>query len=257
MDAAAAAKARVEAAESPADRLALRVQFYAGFAPGWGDAELAFLRWEVERGVLAEVGGSAWWRHVQSGLALASEEAALRFRAGERGALDPTVEAWLQWMLHPTGESWYRAHNKTVVTGYLFGESLARRESWSEQRFLEIVLYRLLYAASLVDGDAPGCLPVPRWLARRVAEPKTASVDVLVHLPDFYPRHYPLTPRDVKHVLHQGFGLEEDLARLLDEGLVLPHAGELFDVAADDLGLPALRELCRGNRPSYPRPVAP
>lgn len=235
--------------------MARRNAFYAAFGARWGDAELAFLRWEVQRGVLAEPGGSPWWKAVQGELADRSEEAARRFRAGAREAEDPAVDRWLAWMRRPTAAAWYRAHNATVVAGYLAHEDLARREAWAEQRFLEIVLYRVLYAASLADGDAPGCLPGPRWLFRRAADPRGPAVDVMVHLPDFYPRHYPLAPRDVRHVLHQGFGIEEDLARILDEGFVLPHAGDLFDTAAAELGQPALRELCVGDRPRYPRPT--
>jgi hypothetical protein len=241
--------------ENPEQRLARRTAFYATWGARWGDAELAFLRWEVDRGVLAEPGGSAWWKAVQSRLADAAEEAARRFRAGEPDAADPAVQRWMRWMRQPTPAAWYRAHNASVVSGYLASEGLARAESWAEQRFLEIVLYRVLYAASLVERDAPGCLPVPRWLAAFAADPRRASVDVMVHLPDFYPRHYPLVPRDVRHVLHQGFGVEEDLARLLDQGLVLPHAGALFDDAARQLGIPELRALCDGDTPRYPRPA--
>lgn len=254
MGAAAEARARVEAvADDPEGRYQLRLAFYEQFGRRWGDAELAFVRWEVDRGVLAPKTGSAWWRHVQAALALASEEAGLRFRGLHPMGGDQAVDAWVRWMRTPTAETWYRAHNTTVVRAYLDAEDLARREVWAEQRFLEIVLYRVLYAASLVDGDTPGCLPVPRWLAKRVADPRTASVDVLVHLPDFYPRHYPLTPKDVRHVLHRGFGLQVTAERLLDEGLVLPHLHELFDTAASDLGIPELRSLCVGDTPRYPR----
>lgn len=239
----------------PEDRYARRAAFYERVGRSWGDAELAFLRWEIGRGVLDAAAGSAWWKAVQSALSDASEAAEERWRTGHpRSAAAGPVAAWMAFLSHPSAETWYRAHNATVVDAYLRTEDLARRENWAEQRFLEIVLYRLLYAASLVDGDTPGCLPVPRWLARRLADPRTASVDVIVHLPDFYPRHYPLSPADVRHVLHRGFGIEEDLARLLDDGLVLPHAGELFAVSAADLGIPALSTLCVGNTPRYPRP---
>lgn len=245
---------RVDSIEDDPDgRYARRAAFYQRVGGRWGDAELAFLRWEIRRGVLAPDAGSAWWKAVQSDLAEASEEAERRWRDGRSPTTTTPVDQWLRFLADPTGPSWYRAHNATVVDGYLRHEELARRERWGEQRFLEIVLYRVLYAASLVDGDAPGCLPVPRWITRRAADPRTESVDVMVHLPDFYPRNYPLTPSDLRNVLHRGFGIEADLERLLDEGLVLPHTQRLFSDAAEDLGNPELVTLCVGDRPRYPR----
>ncbi|MCB9685501.1 MAG: hypothetical protein H6735_10715 [Alphaproteobacteria bacterium] len=235
----------------PDGRYGRRTAFYDRVGRPWGDAELAFLRWEIERGVLATDGGSAWWKAVQSALE-ASEEGEHRWRQGQPPSGERSVDAWMAFLADPGPSTWYRAHNTTVVEAYLLYADLARQERWAEQRFLEIVLYRVLYAASLVDETTPGCLPFPRWLARRVADPRTASVDVMVHLPDFYPRHYPLKPADVRAVLHRGFGIEADLERLMDEGFVLPHAGALFAGAAEDLGIPELVTLCLGDRPRYP-----
>ena len=76
-----------EVRDDPEGRYRLRVGFYQkyGFAKdggaGYGASELAFLRWEIERGVLNPLDhpaqpGSRWWRDVNDDFLLAAEQAA-------------------------------------------------------------------------------------------------------------------------------------------------------------------------------------
>jgi hypothetical protein len=56
-------------------------------------------------------------------------------------------------------------------------------------------------------------------------------------------RHYPLTRADVRRVMHQGHSIEELAVRFLDEILILPELGHLYDEAAEWLDAPELRTL--------------
>src|SRR5215472_6591388 len=84
----------VDAAKNdPEARYDLRKRFYDkyGFAidgsAGYGNSELAFMRWEVERGVLepldAPKPGSPWWREINSSLLFDAELATLIYESGQ------------------------------------------------------------------------------------------------------------------------------------------------------------------------------
>ncbi len=51
--------------------------------------------------------------------------------------------------LVPTGRSWYRAHNASIVSAYLENRDLAELESMPERFFLNVALLRVLYAHAL------------------------------------------------------------------------------------------------------------
>lgn len=270
------ARARAEVAavaDDPEGRYRLRQAFYQrfGFGPGegYGASELHFLRWEIDRGVLnpltATPPGSAWWRRVNDDLLYHAQCAgALQ----ELGVVDPAVPGpvkhWLDYLRRPSAASWYRAHNASIAAGYLCHGDDARAEQQAEQTFLNMVLYRLLYAQALVEGDAPGLLAkITRWLLkwelrdleRVIADPRSPSVDVLVHLPDFYPRHYPLTPQDVRDVLEQGHSLGVLTEEFFDRGFILPALTRLYGLAAGWLNMPELARLVDNHRPIYPNVV--
>jgi hypothetical protein len=269
-DAQARATADVTAVvDDPAGRLRLREAFYQrfGFGPGagFGASELDFLRWEVRRGVLnspqASAPGSAWWRAVNADLLTQAQCAAYLHDAGAAAAPDLPTTAWLSYLRAPSASAWYRAHNTSIVSGYLAHAGLAQQESEAEQAFMNIVLYRLLYAQSLVERSAPGLLSDLQHghlgrligdLERLVADPLLPSVDVIVHLPNFYPASYPLKPEELQYVFETGHSVPDLVERLFDHVVIGSGMHQLYDEAAGWLRLPDLRGLISGRRPSYP-----
>src|SRR3954453_21130261 len=107
--------------DDPEARYALRVRFYDKYSfsddggAGYGNSELAFMRWEIERGVLAPLvaarPGSRWWRDVNSSLLFVAELAALAYESGEAVAVPPGARRWLDYIREPGERSWYLAHN--------------------------------------------------------------------------------------------------------------------------------------------------
>ncbi|PHL00362.1 hypothetical protein CGL56_04830 [Neolewinella marina] len=244
--------------ESPALRYASRQRFYAryghrrGGGGGLGNSELAFMRWQ-ERAVLrplqAKPPGSAWWNSVNLGYIYHCE---LAVRARER-AVDPRLlpaaaQLWVEYLEHPREVSWYRAHNSSVIDGYLRYPDLAEREGPGERTFLNVVLYRLLFAQAMVEEErfAFG------ELGRIFAAPQGPAVDLLTQLSAFYPTTYPLSEADLRHLLgrcHCGHSVG---AEVLDNLLILPELDRLYRLAARWNRQPRLVELIRDGEPVYP-----
>ncbi len=257
------ARAKVaKVADDPPGRVQMRREFYRKFGFGgrlelpmefgYGTSELAFLQWEVDRGVLDPIslagkGGSAWWRNVNLDFLYYSELAALAHDRGIDASAVPTAtRAWMEYFAQPNSKNWYRAHNTSIVTGYLGRLPEALAESRSEQCFMNVVLYRVLYAQGLVEGVEMG------RLGEILANPELPSVDVMVHLPDFYPKHYPLTPSDVRHVMHRAHSLEELAVILLDDICILPQLTSLYIEASKWAGRPELCTYVIDGEPVYP-----
>ena len=262
--------------DDPERRYQLRVAFYQkyGFArdggAGYGASELAFLRWEIERGVLNPVTaakpGSPWWRDVNAEFLYCSELAAAIAEGTGPAPPDEIATAvgfWLDYIHQPTRLSWYRAHNGSIVAGYLKHAREADAETNAEQRFLNMVLYRLLYAQALEEGDAPGLLArIMRALTRHaalvadleclIADPRGPSVDLLVHLPDFYPRHYPLSEHDAAYIFDRCHGVGQDAEQLMDRVLISPCLTKLYRLASGWLQTPLLAALVTDDKPCYP-----
>ena len=239
----------------PEARYELRVRFYDkyGYGPGagFGSSELAFLRWEIDRGVLAPLDarqpGSRWWRDVNSMLIYDAELAALIHESGFEVAAPPGAQRWLDFIETPSEKSWYLAHNGSIVGGYLREAAAARAELDGEQRFMNIVLYRVLYAEAMVSGAS-----ILGLIGRLFADPKLPAVNLIVDVRDFYPRDYPLTRQDVRDLGGRGDSLMDLAVRLFDGGIILPEATSLYHHAATSLGIPGLSELVVDGRPSYP-----
>lgn len=257
------ARATVDAvANNPAGRVQLRRDFYRkfGFADrleiptefGYGTSELAFLQWEVERGVLDPVDdpngrGSPWWRDVNLDFVYFSELAGLAFERGvDPSTLPAPAQAWISYIAQPTPQSWYHAHNTSIVCGYLGRLPEALAEERPEQAFMNVVLYRLLYAQGLVEGIEMG------RLGELLANPELPSVDAMVHLPDFYPRHYPLTREDVRDIMHKGHSPEELAVIFLDDVCIMPHLTALYHKAAEWAAQPGLTGYLIDGEPVYP-----
>ena len=270
-----AAERVAQVRDDPEGRYRLRVDFYRkyGFAAdggaGYGTSELAFLRWEIERGVLNPIDhpsqpGSRWWRDVNEDFLLAAEQAVDIVDGGASvdSATDP-VRFWLGYIHKPSRQSWYRAHNGSIAAGYLERMAAASAECAAEQTFLNLVLYRVLYAQALVEGEAPGFLyqlihrifghaALLDKLESLIADPRGPSVDVLVHLPDFYPRHYPLSDQDIRHILDKSHGPEQECVDLMDRVLISPYLARLYVLASGWLSTPRLCELVHNGKPCYP-----
>jgi hypothetical protein len=267
-------EARAEAAvaavaDDPEGRYRLRAAFYHRFGfgsgAGFGTSELQFLRWEIARGVLnpltGAAPGSAWWRDVNATLLFHAECAAGLFATGETACDDPATDQWLSYLHRPSAHAWYRAHNASIVSGYLEHREAARREISAERVFMNMVLYRLLYAQALVEGDAPGIMGwisrlrlgrVVSALERVIADPRSPAVDMIVHLPDFYPQRYPLDAKELHFVLERGHCPGVLVEEMFDKGLIAPALHELYLLASNWLQLPRLCGLVAKNTPIYP-----
>jgi uncharacterized protein with NAD-binding domain and iron-sulfur cluster len=247
--------------DNPEDRYQLRVSFYKkyGFGGendlGYGDSELAFLRWEIDRGVLNNMhdtanSGSAWWRAVNSDFIYNSELAGLIYEAGIPSiGVSDQVAYWLNYIQNPSPVSWYKAHNSSIIAGYLDHTEKAHTEGKPEQLFTNIVLYRLLFAQVMVEDPYHDLIGK---LARTIASPSSPAVNILVHIPDFYPRHYPLTSADIANVTHKSHHLMNIPEDILDEWIILPHLNELYHLIALKLNIPPLENLQDENKPIYP-----
>ena len=258
-DALAWAEAQVAAArDDPAARLALLARTYhgpTGRAPRhlpFRRAALSFMRWQVHRGLLnpldASPSGSVWWRAMNERLLRDGCEA-IALVGGLNG--DPSSQAvrlWLEFVATPTPSCWYRAHNASIVAGYLEHEGLAEEESAPERFFMNAVLARVLYAHALVAAPrlALGRLAP---LARVLGDPRLGIAGAFLSLRRVIPNHYPLA-RDVEWYLAD----EQRFGRFLDYGVIVPRLQRLYEWSADELGEPRVLELVRDGNPIYAWP---
>jgi hypothetical protein len=215
-------------------------------------AALSFMRWQAERGLLnplqASPPGSVWWRAVNERLLQDGCEAVALVggRSGEPSSR--AVRLWLEFIVHPTGSSWYRAHNASIVGAYLERQTLAEAESAAERFFMNVALVRVLYAHTL---NAAPRLAVG-WLAplsRVLGDPRLGMAGVFLSLRRVIPNHYPLA-RDVEWYIAD----EQRLGRLLDYAVIAPRLQHLYEWSAEELGEPRLLELIRDGNPIYAWP---
>src|SRR5580693_5647899 len=201
-DALVSAEAQVVAVrDDPAARLALMARVFrgpTGHAPRhlpFRRAALSFMRWQARRGLLNRLDGSppgsVWWRAVNERLLRDGCEtiALLGGLAGEPSS--QAVRFWLQFSARPTGRNWYRAHNASIVGGYLEHRNLAEAESAPERFFMNVALVRVLYAHVLVGAPrlALGRLAP---LGRVLGDPRLGMAGVFLSLRRVVPNRYPL-----------------------------------------------------------------
>lgn len=219
-----------------------------GYLP-YRRAATAFMNWQLRRGLLnPQAGsrpGSPWWRALNEGLLLDTAEArALAF--GYHGEPSRSaVSVHLDFIRRPTARNWYRAHNASIVAGYLDNESLAANEGRVERFFINVVLARVLFAHALVAA--------PRltlgWLApagRVAGDPRVGMTGIFLSLSRVLPDSYPLGDDVESYVaIEHGFG------HMLDVGIIVPRLRGLYDWSAHVLDLPALTTLVDGGTPAY------
>jgi hypothetical protein len=259
MSALASARTQVAAVrDDPAARLALMTRVFrgpTGSAPKhlpFRRAALSFMRWQVRRGVLnpldAAPPGSVWWRAVNERLLRDGCEtvALLGGLAGEPSSR--AVRLWLDFGATPTGRNWYRAHNASIVAGYLEHRRLADAESAPERFFMNVALLRVLYAHALAGAPR---LALGRFapLGRLLGDPRLGMAGAFLSLGRVLPARYPLT-LDVERYISD----EQRLGRMLDYAVIVPRLQRLYDWSAEELGELRLLELVRDGNPIYAWP---
>ena len=255
----ALAEAQVAALrDDPAARLALMARVFhgpTGSAPRhlpFRRAALSFMRWQLRRGVLSPLDasppGSVWWRAVNERLLRDGCETVALLGGSPGEPSSHAVRLWLKFAESPTGRNWYRAHNSSIVAGYLEHRDLADAESEPERFFMNVALARVLYAHSL--AGAPGLALGPLApLGHVLGDPRLGMAGAFLSLRRVLPDRYPLA-LDVKRYIAD----EQRLGRMLDYAVIVPRLQRLYEWSADELGEPQLLELVRDGNPIYAWP---
>ena len=244
--------------DDPAARLALMAQVFrgpTGRAPRhlpFRRAALSFMRWQARRGVLnpldASPPGSAWWRTVNERLLRDGCEtvALLGGLAGEPSS--QAVRLWLEFGARPTRRNWYRAHNASIVAGYLEHQHLADAEGAPERFFMNVALARVLYAHALAAAPR---LALGRFaaLGRLLGDPRLGMAGVFLSLRRVLPDRYPLELAVESYIAD-----EQRLGRMLDYAVIVPRLQCLYEWSAEELGEPRVLELVRDGSPIYAWP---
>ena len=248
------------ARDDPAARVALLSATYHGpfgQAPRhlpFRRAALSFMGWQVRRGLLNALDalppGSVWWRAVNERLLRDGCEAvALVGGAGGEPSSVP-VRLWLSFIASPTARHWYRAHNASIVAGYLEHAELAWSESAAERFFMNVALGRVLYAHALVGAPR---LALGRFavLGRVLGDPRLGMAGAFLSLSRVLPNRYPLD-RDVEAYIAD----EQRLGRMLDYAILVPRAQRVYEWSAGELREPRLLSLVRDGSPVYAWPYS-
>ncbi len=242
----------------PQGRYQLRYEFYQKYGnpiikgkEGLGNSELAFIDWEIKRGALNSMSdsklGSPWWREVNGHFLYLATLAQLIKESGETfQGLPVPVNFWLDYIDTPNERTWYRAHNSSIISGYYVSDSLAFNENIYEQYFMNIVLYRVLYAQSMVEGVSFGIL------GEVFGNPRGSAVSIITHIEAFYPSHYPLSKEDIRYVTHNAHNFTGLIEDVFDKKFILPHLNKLYAEAAKWNNSPMVKTFVKNNLPTYP-----
>ena len=241
--------------DDPAARLELAARSYngpAGEAPQhlpFRRAALSFMQWQIRRGVLAPLdqapAGSPWWRAVNERLLRDGCEAVARSGGLGGAPSSPTIDLWMSFVADPTGRTWYRAHNASIVSAYLAHRDEAQDENRSERFFLNVVLLRVLYAHALVAAPhlALGWLGA---LGPVLGDPRLSMTWIFLSLSRVLPDRYPLGDEVATYI-----AAERNVGQALDYGLVGPRLQQLYEWSASALDEPALLDCIRDGSPTY------
>jgi hypothetical protein len=258
-EALAFADAQVAAArDDAASRVALMARLFhgpTGRAPRhvpFRLAALSFMRWQAQRGVLNPVDasppGSVWWRAMNERLLRDGCEAVGLLRGLDGEPSSQAVRLWLEFSATPTGRHWYRAHNASIVGGYLEHLDLAEAENAAERFFMNVALVRVLYAHVLVGAPrlALGRLAL---LGRTLGDPRLGIAGLFLSLGHVVPNRYPLALEVERYIAD-----EHRLGRILDYAVIVPRLQRLYEWSARNLDEPRLLELVRDGNPVYAWP---
>lgn len=207
------------------------------------------MNWQIGRGLLNPLDharpGSPWWRAVNERLLRDTCEARLRAMGHPGPPSASSIELAVRFAERPNPRSWYLAHNVTIVRAYLDHCDLAERENRVERFFLNLVLVRVLYAHALVAAPRLALswlAPFARWLG----DPRRDATGMFLSVSRVLPQNYPLEDELAVYIAD-----EHALGRLLDLGVIIPRLGALYRWSADELGVPELCGLVRGDTPAY------
>jgi hypothetical protein len=254
--AALAASQVARVADDPEGRLALLHELYASHNGRGRDRHLpyrraahAFMSWQLRRGLLepldAATPGSPWWRAVNARLLHDTAEARA-LAAGRAGSPSShSVAAGLEFMSRPSARRWYRAHNHSIVSAYLAHWNLAEQEGRVERFFINLALVRVLYAHALVAAPRLALGPFAP-VAPPLGDPRLGMTAIFLSLSRVLPATYPVGD-DVRRFVAD----EHSFGHLLDVGVIQPRIDRLYQWSADELGIPALRDLVSGGVPTY------
>jgi hypothetical protein len=241
--------------DDPAARIALVERTYRGpygHAPKhlpYRRAAVSFMRWLIRRGVLGPADhrrpGSPWWRGVNERLLRDGCEAVALIGEHPGRPSSRSVALWKSFAERPTARTWYRAHNASVVAGYLEHRDLADSENTAERFFMNVVLCRVLYAHALVAAPRLA-LSWLRPVAPFLGDPRLGMTAIFLSLSRVVPDEYPLTQEVHAYVSDElGFG------RLIDYGMIVPRLHQLYAWSADALGAPGLLDFTRDGGLTY------
>jgi hypothetical protein len=241
--------------EEPTKRLELFERTYhgpTGRAPHhlpFRRAAMAFIHWQLARGVLeplrATPSGSPWWRAGNERLLRDGCEAVAR--SGGRGGApsSPTIQLWMSFIADPRRQTWYRAHNASIVAAYLENRDFAERENEAERFFLNVVLLRVLYAHALVSAPRLA-LGLLAGIGPVLGDPRLAFTGIFLSLSRIVPDRYPLE-RDPRAYIAE----ENAFGQMLDYGIIQPRLQRLYEWSAEELGEPGVLSMVRDGSPVY------
>jgi deazaflavin-dependent oxidoreductase (nitroreductase family) len=215
-------------------------------------AAMSFMRWQLQREVLqppsAARPGSPWWRAVNERILRDGCEAVALSGNLPGPVSNPTVDLWMSFVDDPTAQAWYRAHNGSVVAGYLEHRDLAESENAAERFFMNVVLCRVLFTHALVAAPRLS-LGWLRPLAPFLGDPRLGMTGIFLQLSRVLPPGYPLRDSVATYLdVELGFG------RLIDYGVIVPRLQQLYEWSAHELGAAGLLECVRDGALTYAWP---
>jgi hypothetical protein len=152
--------------------------------------------------------------------------------------------AFMRWQV--SAVAWYRAHNASIVAGYIEHHALCAAELPVERFFMNVALSRVLYAHALVASPKLALGRV-RAVSRVLGDPRWRGADVFLSLHNILPDRYPLVGFTLSEIL----ALENYAGRLIDYGVMLPRIQALYAFAAADLSEPRLLGFVQDGLPAY------
>jgi len=215
-------------------------------------AALSFMRWQARRGLLARPDasppGSVWWRAVNERLLQDGCETVALLGGAAGDPSSHAVRLWLEFSAKPTGRNWYRAHNASIVGGYLEHRGLADAEGAAERFFMNVALARVLFAHALA-GEPQLALGRLAPIGRMLGDPRLGIAGIFLSLRRVLPNRYPLDGEVESYIAD-----EQRVGRMLDYAVITPRLQRLYAWSAGELGELRLLEFVRDGSPIYAWP---
>ena len=153
----------------------------------------------------------------------------------------------MEFLDKPTPQSWYRAHNTSIASGYIEYRDLSETELPVEKFFMDVTLARVLFIHSILMNPRSALGPVFWPIGCILADPRSRGVDIYLSLRNILPDTYPIAEQSITEILDA----ENFAGRLVDYGILLPRAQSLYEFAATDLDEPRLRDFIENGNPTY------